>query len=84
MSESDTSTGDKYETDSDIEDQAPPGTWRYVATEVEGVEVDDVDGFLLAKTREESSTGISRLLQKMFGTSDHHLPGVGVECFENA
>lgn len=48
------------------------------------VEVDDVDAFLLDKAREESRAVVTRLLQKMFGTSEHHIASVDVACFIEA
>ncbi|KAE9190862.1 hypothetical protein PF004_g21779 [Phytophthora fragariae] len=84
MSESDTSTSDEYETSSGDEEQASPGLWSYVTAEGEQVEVNDVDRILLEKAREESSTVIGRLLQRMFESSEHHLASVDVACFINA
>eukprot|EP00644_Phytophthora_capsici_P007064 jgi/Phyca11/57946/gw1.22.311.1 len=84
MAESDTSSSDEYDTESDLDEQAPTSSWSYVTSSDVHVEVDDVDAFLLDKAREESSAVITRLLQKMFGTSEHHIASVDVACFIEA
>lgn len=82
MSDSEDADAAEYISCSESEDEEEnPHSWRYVSDENTQVHVDDVDELLLAKARLEVDCVVKGLLQKMFGTSQHHLEGVGLARF---
>ncbi|KAE8903961.1 hypothetical protein PR002_g1422 [Phytophthora rubi] len=65
------------DTDSDGE-QTEAGIWRYVERNNAHVEADGVDALLLEKARDEVDIVVKRLLQRMFGTTQHYVGSISV------
>ncbi|POM62939.1 LOW QUALITY PROTEIN: hypothetical protein PHPALM_27842 [Phytophthora palmivora] len=79
MSDSETSVDDVWwsDTDSD-EEETNPGSWKYIHSSRVHLQVDDVDTLLLEKARVEADYVVERLLQRMFGTTQHNTASISV------
>ncbi|POM81017.1 hypothetical protein PHPALM_1076 [Phytophthora palmivora] len=77
MSDSESSVDDVWwsDTDSD-EEETNPGSWTYIHSSRFHLQVDDVDTLLLGEARVEADYVVERLLQRMFGTTQHNTASI--------
>ncbi|KAG1712845.1 hypothetical protein DVH05_000580 [Phytophthora capsici] len=79
MSDSESSVDDVCWSDTDSDDEdATTGAWRYIDCSHVQVLLDDVETLLLEKARVEEDQVVKRLLQRMFGTTQHNTTSISI------